>query len=220
MAQLDMTRRRSSKRKSITRHIEKRIIIATEGSETEPQYFESLRKEFKLRNVKLLKRSKTKSSPSNVIASLDKEKSKIERKYGKNKKDEYWVVIDKDEWQLEKVVEQIETKDYRLADSNPCFELWLLLHYESLDRLRGLEGSAATGGCASVEKELKKFDETYNKSRYEPGKYIEKINKAIKNAKETDTQPDDRWLNQIGTRVYRLAQSIIASAPSAKHLNN
>jgi len=217
-----MAKRRTRSRASKSKKLEprKRIIIATEGSKTEQQYFNTLKKELRLGNVELLKKG-TKSSPDQAVKRLDKYKETYSREL--NKHDELWLVIDNDgrsEQTLNKVLEQAKQNKYHLADSNPCFELWLLLHYESLDRLRGLEGSAATGGCASVEKELKKFDETYDKSRYEPGKYIEKINKAIKNAKETDTQPDDRWLNQIGTRVYRLAQSIIASAPSAKHVNN
>ncbi len=209
---------RRFRRKTATRDVKKLIIIATEGSKTELQYFDSLRSKFGLRNVKPLKRKRTRSSPLDVLKQLNREKGKLR---GTQRSNEYWAVIDKDNWSkqiLEQFITSAQRKGYKVADSNPCFELWLLLHYESVGRLKGLEGSAATGGCASVERELKKFDKNYDKSRYESAKYIEKIDNAIKNAAKTDTQPQDRWLNQIGTRVYRLAQSIIP--PSAKRLDN
>lgn len=120
---------------------------------------------------------------------------------------------------MNNVAQEAKQKNYHLADSNPCFELWLLLHYKRLNELKGLEG-AATDGCKSVEKELKKFDSTYAKSKYDTSKYIKNIDKAIKNAKRTDTQSQDRWLNQIGTRVYRLAKSIVDSSPSAQGRHN
>lgn len=216
-----------STRKSKNRVIKKRIIIAMEGSKTESRYFDSLIKKLELRNdkslhVKLLKRSKTDSSPLNVIESLNKERCEIEEEYGKQEKDEFWVVIDRDNWSteaLDKVASQAEKKKYCLADSNPCFELWLLLHHKRLRELKGLEGRAATGGCDSVKKELKKVDKNYDKSKYNTERYIEKIGNAIQYAKETDTEPQTRWLNSIGTRVYLLAQSVIDSS-SPQPLNN
>ena len=214
--------RRNTRKFKTRRTIKKRIIIAMEGSKTEPRYFDSLIKKLELRNVKLLKRSKTKSSPLNVIARLNKEKRKIEKEHGKREKDEFWAVFDRDNWpteMLDKVASQAKDKKYCLADSNPCFELWLLLHHKRLSELKGLEGSAATGGCDSVKRELKKFDENYNKSGYNTEKYIEKIDHAIANAKETDTESQVRWLNQIGTRVYLLAQSVIDSS-SPQPLDN
>ena len=210
---------KSKARATKKRIIKKRIIIAMEGSKTEPRYFDSLIKKLELKNVKsldvkLLKRSKTDSSPLDVIASLDKKRREIEKEYGKRKKDEFWAVFDRDNWptgMLDKVVSQAEKKKYRLADSNPCFELWLLLHDKRLSELKGLEGRAATGGCDSVKEELKKFDENYDKSKYNTERYIEKIGNAIQNAKETDTEHQTRWLNSIGTRVYLLVESIRSS---------
>ena len=210
MGRIDMAQRNTRKFKT-RRTIRKRIIIAMEGSKTEPRYFGSLIKKLGLRNVELLKRSKTKSSPLNVIASLDKERREIEKEYGKHEKDEFWAVFDRDNWPtetLDKVASQAEKKKYCLADSNPCFELWLLLHDKRLSELKGLEGRAAIGGCDSVKEELKKVDKNYDKSKYKTEGYIEKIGNAIQNAKETDTEHQTRWLNSIGTRVYLLVESI------------
>lgn len=44
--------------------------------------------------------------------------------------DEVWCVVDVDDFDLEPAVALAAKLDVRLAVSNPCFELWLLLHYQ------------------------------------------------------------------------------------------
>ena len=210
---------RRQTRETATRDAKKLIIIATEGSKTEPQYFNSLKAQYRLSNVKVLTRKSTRSSPKDVIKCLDKYK----RDNGFSKGDKFWAVFDRDNWPtetLDKVASQAKDKKYCLADSNPCFELWLLLHHKRLNELKGLEGRAAIGGCDSVKEELRKVDRNYDKSQYNTEKYIEKIDQAIANAKETDIQSKKTpLLNQISTRVYLLAQSVIDSS-SPQPLDN
>ncbi|MGH3935680.1 MAG: RloB family protein [Pseudonocardiaceae bacterium] len=45
--------------------------------------------------------------------------------------DEVWCVVDSDEFDLEPAVALAAKLDGRLAVSNPCFELWLLLHHQA-----------------------------------------------------------------------------------------
>jgi hypothetical protein len=52
--------------------------------------------------------------------------------------DVLWLVIDTDRWgdkQLSEVTSECVSKHFRLAVSNPCFELWLILHYEDSDSI-------------------------------------------------------------------------------------
>jgi len=204
------------------------IVIVAEGSKTEALYFENLAFDARYRNprvrVEVLDKESTASSPKDVIKRLNK----FKREYNLDQDDELWLVFDRDNWSeqmLSEVAQQAIQKNYHLADSNPCFEIWLLLHHKSLQDygevdLKEFEANQRTGNRTRLERELVRVCGSYNKSNPDLLHYIPFVATAIKNAKETDTQPDDRWLNQIGTRVYRLAQSIIASAPSAKHLNN
>ena len=57
----------------------------------------------------------------------------IEKKdFALEKDDELWVMIDVDRWNkstLQEIAKEARQKGYRLAISNPCFELWLLLHF-------------------------------------------------------------------------------------------
>ena len=206
--------RKPRSRGSRIRDVSKRIVIATEG-ETERIYFEEMTKGERYSNVKLAK--STKPDPDNVIKSLEQAKRKIEKKFALNDDDEFWVVIDKDRNDLEAVVRKVKRKGYCLAESNPCFEVWLLLHYKTLNQFRRLEASGDNRPCAPAEHELEKLDNNYdsaNKGKWNASKYIPKANTAIANARNSDVSPDDRWLNQIGSRVYKLAKSIIDSATS------
>ena len=69
--------------------------------------------------------------------------------------------------------------------------------------------------CDEIERRLKQtdMDPSYRKSRIDTKKYFDRIETAIKNAKLADSQPNNRYLNQIGSRVYKLVQSIIDSSP-------
>lgn len=139
--------------------------------------------------------------------------------------DELWAVIDHDgrpEKVLNNVAREAKKENYCLADSNPCFELWLLLHHKRLNQFKRLEASGDNRACSPAESELEKLDRSYdkdNKGRLNTSKYISRITTAIQYAKETDTQ-ETPLLNQIGTRVYLLAQSVIKSSPSSQRLDN
>ena len=193
------------------------FYVATEGSVTERKYFDALIKKYNLRNVRLLKKAPTRSSPIDVI-------KRLERQVGTRKKDHdvtlderFWAVFDTDRRPVDtlaKVSSRAARKSINLAASNPCFELWLLLHFGSLANLRGLEGSAATGGCKSVTDYLKRrFDKDYDKTNFDPTKYINQINSAINNATASGSRSDD-WMLTVGSHVYKLVQSIIASSPN------
>lgn len=214
MGKIGMAKRGSRRqaRETDTRDAKNLIIIATEGSKTESRYFNSLKTQYRLSNVKVLTRKSTRSSPKDVIKCLDKYK----RDNGLNKGDELWAVIDHDgrpEKVLNNVAQEAKKENYHLADSNPCFELWLLLHHKPLKQFRRLEASGDNRACSRAESELEKLDRSYdkdNKGRLNTSKYISRITTAIQNAKETDTQ-ETPLLNQIGTRVYLLVESIRSS---------
>ena len=195
----------------------KAIVIATEGSLTEPIYFESLAADERFRNprvtVTVLPTREGLSAPSHVIRRLDV----IRRRHVFVDGDELWLVIDKDGWEdgmLSEVARLANQKGYCIADSNPCFEVWLALHFCSIQGILGPDRRKALMRCINIVDRLKKvdMDPLYRKSSIGAKKYFDKITKAIQHAKLADIQPDDRYLNQIGSRVYRLVESIIESS--------
>ena len=200
------------------------FYVAMEGSVTERKYFDALISKYDLRNVYLLKKSPTRSSPHDVIKRLDQQAKKRKNDHGNILDEKYWAVFDTDNRPirtLRQVASKAARKKYCLAVSNPCFELWLLLHYGSLANMKGLEGSAATGGCESTIAYLKRrYDKTYEKSTLEPSEYVERVAEAINNATASDSDEDDAWMASVSSRVYKLVESIIESATSPNNPRN
>ena len=201
-----MARKKSprSKERRDRRKPKKRIFIATEGV-TEYIYFNKLKTEVGARNVDVLK-STTKTDPGSVRKRLANYKPKDG---DIRADDDLWLVIDKDDHDLNSVFSEADRRKYRFADSNPCFELWLIMHCKALHQLPGLEGSAAVGGCDKVIEELRKrIEPNYQKTDYKVSCYIERLETAMNNAEKTDKNKDAAWMNTVGTRVYKLADSI------------
>jgi hypothetical protein len=222
VAELGMAKRRfkSRTRKSEFRDA-KLIIIATEGTKTERKYFTDLALDGRYRNpkvhVNVLENQSTASSPDRIIRKLDE----FRRKYNLDQNDELWLVIDIDKWHprtLRDVAQQCEQKRYNLAVSTPCFEIWLLLHHKSLNEytkadLEEFLQNEKSGYRTRLEIELMTICGSYSKSKLNSDHYIPYIETAIQNAEDIDTSPDQRWLNELGTRVYLLAKSIISTSP-------
>lgn len=186
------------------------IVIATEGQKTEPSYFDGLKSiinNLKSRKIKikiLSAGTDNLSAPEHVLNRLNKFKN--DHQIGRG--DELWLVIDVDHWGLEKIKEVTDKatkKGYRLAISNPCFEVWLLCHKQPLPE------TTPPYGCDEIEQLLKDaLGGSYNKSRLDFTDFANDIEQAIQNAQAADTHPQDRWPQGVGTHVYKVVQSILS----------
>ncbi len=201
------------------RDIRKLFVVVSEGV-TEKIYLDDLaaHKRYNQPSVHVETILPTDSSPDQVLASLSEYNSKYE--LGGN--DELWLVIDRDRWEvsmLNRVTQEALQKGFCVADSNPAFELWLLFHHQSLDdytceELAELEANKKSGTRTTLELELISILGSYSKSNLKTSCYLANVDVAIANARASDIKESDRWLNQIGSRVYKLAQSIIDSSPN------
>ncbi len=202
------------------RGIKKIYVLVTEGTNTEPSYFGDLAADDRIRHpaVHFEIIPSPESSPDYVIAQL----SEFNNEHNLLETDELWLVIDRDKWKPHiwtRVAQEANQKGFLLADSNPCFELWLLLHHRSLEcytdtELREIQDNRKArmrSRKGKLDLELARICGSYNKSNLNTDDYLPHINTAIQNAVKSDISPNDRWLNQIGSRVYKLAQSIIDS---------
>ncbi len=214
-----MKTRRYSDRERIAgrRDIRKLFVVVSEGV-TEKIYLDDLAadKRYNHPSVHVETILPADSSPDHVLASLSEYNSKYE--LGDN--DELWLVIDRDRWEvpmLSRVTQVAFQKSFYVADSKPAFELWLLFHHRSLndytcEELTELEANEKSGTRTRLELELISILGSYSKSNLKTSCYLPNVDAAIANARASDISASDRWLNQIGSRVYRLVESIINSS--------
>lgn len=105
------------------------------GEETEPGYFRDLKESSKNPLVKVLIEGR-KDAPKNLVPLAIRKKNEAEKRSRERgsvflRYDEVWCVLDVDTHdRLPEVRELASREGVELAISNPCFELWALLHFQ------------------------------------------------------------------------------------------
>lgn len=86
--------------------------------------------------------------------------------------------------QYKYVMEQCRIRNFGLYLTNPCFEFWLLMHFEDvmdLDEKQLLDNPLVTSKRRYTEQELRNRLPGYEKSRYDALTLVKNIDIAIKN---------------------------------------
>lgn len=124
--------------------------------------------------------------------------------------DHIWCVFDIEEFgkrtgQIKKVLREAEDANINVALSNPCFEVWILCHFEKFGQ--------ALDKCKNVIAEVKRHIRTYNKGTSIYDEYLsERTDTAIDNAKALMTQHGevtDRIARNPSTEVYQLVELLL-----------
>jgi hypothetical protein len=126
---------RSLRRRTGTRRPKKTLVVFCEGEKTEPQYLEALKKQPEIRDAAAvdlrIETGHGGAVPLTLVLLAIDARSRAEAEEAEI--DEFWCVFDV-EWPrnhpgLSDAVRQARENDIRLAITNPCFELWLILHF-------------------------------------------------------------------------------------------
>lgn len=199
---------------------EKLFLLAYEGNETEPTYFEALKKNYRFNKdrieiVSLRRDAKdTKSAPKYVFDNLEK----IKDEYDLGNNDELWMIIDRD--RNGKNIEKYSTKcksnsNFYFALSNPCFEFWLLLHLKDIteftaDELSLIFENRKVGRKKTYLKKLLSniLPDGYNEANLQPERFLNNIEVAIFRAKNMNIDGED-YPKTLGTDVYKLIEKVI-----------
>jgi len=203
---------RPLQRRPASRNIEKIILIACEGSKTEPLYFNSIRQDLRSRTLKIIViPAQNKTDPSSIIDRVIEERKKLKDDGRWTNRDSAWAVFDGDE-HIEKSLEswqnamiKAQTKQIKLAITNPCFELWYLIHFQdhfaqiNRDQLKNL---------------LKKHIPDYNKSLClypNPLKPLteQAIQRAKQMARQTEHNKLDKYSNPCCSDLPELVGSLL-----------
>ena len=188
----------------------KLVILVTEGRETEPNYFNDLKKlnSFEQDLTLIIHKSKQGGTATALLkkVSIVIEESELESG------DQIWIIVDDDEKKKNEIDKFVawrknNTKTNNLAVSDPNFEFWLLLHFDCDYTVRGKKD------CENrlenqLRKELPNVRFKYDKSF--PSKFVTEdyIWKAVDRAKQRD-KTAIQWPGERSTRVYKLIELIL-----------
>ncbi len=190
------------------------FVIAAEGHRTEVQYFEGLSDELGQSNLDflILKRADSDSGLSHcshLLRQLDE--------YTKNnhlrKDDVLCVVTDRDSGcfspgQLLEALTHCNVNGYAFALSNPCFELWLLLHYIDVNLCTDEQKQEIKRNENNyLKKQLRSVAGSYNPSRLDFSCFWPYIEVAYSRA--ISLNPDNDWLDPIGTKVSDIIELLL-----------
>ncbi|HET9179710.1 MAG TPA: RloB family protein [Terriglobia bacterium] len=126
------------------------VLICCEGEVTEPTYLNGLKNELRIRLVRI-QVVPVGQDPKKLVDYAVDEKRRSEREARKSgdanlEYDEVWCVFDVDSHaHIPDAKQKANANGIHLAISNPCFELWLLLHFEN--RTAHIERQQAQSCC-------------------------------------------------------------------------
>ena len=138
---------RSLRRRVAFRTPKRTFLVFCEGTRTEPDYLKALRQEPAVRDSASvdirIDHDVSGAVPLTLVNAAAEARARNSQEQGEI--DEVWCLFDV-EWpqnhpKLPEARAKAEVSDVRLAISNPCFELWLALHFEN--RTGWLDNDAA-----------------------------------------------------------------------------
>jgi hypothetical protein len=203
------------------------FLVVTEGTVTEPVYFNLLRRELQLSVVRIKVQPGDAPDPRHVIETAAREAKEQERKARKGllgftdppRFDHVWAVIDTDVavrkgfWN--DVQQLAHARKVGLAHSTPCFQFWLLLHLAGFTTRSDLHDGAAAK--SAVKKALgRDYSTNEDTAREAIGSFIAKWPEAVGHAEAVRRHHQSACTPapcNPSTEVDRLARALNDSAP-------
>ncbi len=174
------------------------FIIICEGAIREKEYFEFFQKFSQRIKIMVLPPENNASAPNHSL----KRAQEYEKAIGLRDNDSLWIVSDVDRWEqraLGKVAKECDRRNnWQLAISNPCFEVWLFMHFQDIRETQG-----------DSPKEFKQALDRLLLGGYKVEVFAPLIEEAIRRAKASDTNPDHFIPNLPGTKLYQLAEQML-----------
>lgn len=198
------------------------FVIASEGRLSEPQYFAHIAEFLKTRQlgrlvkVEPLLRDDNASDFKRVLSMLDEYKSK----YSLKESDRLWCLVDADNWPEKNIAQAqqlCKQKQYEFCMTNPCFELWLLLHHLDINTVseqvkQHIFAPASSKEIVQLLHDILKqaYGEGYQKGKISDI-HLEKIPFALKQAFELELEKSHWTFETCCTRIHILIQQIFQS---------
>ncbi len=220
MPKLDRSRNRSLSslhRSGATRELKDKVYIVCEG-QTEQWYFNYLKKLSHCNSEVVIEVRG--GAPIGVVDRACEIKEKIDKNIKRLQKgdeipesdwpkDVVWTVFDterfSDNTSFHNAFTKAKDNNIQRAITNPCFEYWLLLHFEHPDDI--------FDGCKKAESKLKKYISEYQKGK-DASKYftLDKTKVAVERAKTICRSiPEDDKYHSTSSDLYKLVEVLFKS---------
>ncbi|NEA43107.1 RloB family protein [Streptomyces sp. SID11385] len=109
----------------------RKFLIVTEGTRTEPQYFENFAALLNAKAVQVVKVKPVGIGRDPAAVVREAERRRRAERNGGDPFDEVWCVVDVDRHEtLPRACKEARDLGIDVAISAPCFEIWLLWHFE------------------------------------------------------------------------------------------
>lgn len=201
------------RRTKVKKQPEKLYILAYEGNETEPQYYQAVKEHLRHTDtvIKILSlkrpRLDTMSAPKHVFNQLKNYKNS----HHTTPQDEFWMIIDRDRWKLEEWLEKCQQeKNFFVALTNPCFEFWLLLHHFDVGMFKEedlLQNKKLNKKKRFIDQYLNKHLEGgYQKNNIQAERFLPHLERAIAQAQLFAAND---LLTQLGSDNYKLLEKLL-----------
>ncbi|MCH0565350.1 RloB family protein [Streptomyces sp. MUM 2J] len=170
--QLRGTRRISKSKNKRFEHT--KILIAAEGANTEPQYFEKFTASIRAKAVRVVSVKPVGVGRDPLSVVNEAKRLRDLEKRGGDPYDAVWCVVDVDEHaSLERACIEASRLGIEIAISSPCFEIWLWWHFEN--RTAWVDANAL-----SKLLQKKGFSGKNMPDGFPYGQYVEAMNRAAK----------------------------------------
>ncbi|MEV6606321.1 RloB family protein [Kutzneria sp. NPDC051319] len=188
-------RRDNTGRHRVESRTRRHILIVCGGTRTELDYFEGL--------------TRARGNPAVQFTILGKgiapDQLVRHAKRVPGDHDEIWCVVDTDEFDIAKAARLADELGVRLVVSNPCFELWLLLHFVGSPRgVRELSAAAA------------QVDQTRARLRQVTGR-LRPVRRGRRGRGRAGRAARSEWAGPRAESVHRGVESSSTGPPGLKH---
>lgn len=129
--------------------------------------------------------------------------------------DKICIIVDRDEKsftvnQYDDVLNKCRINNYSLFVTNPCFEFWLLMHFDDvieLEEEKIRKNEKLSSKNRFLQSELNKRLKGYKKNKYDPQRLVINIDKAINNSFKFCNDINELKY-KIGTNLAKLIEDI------------
>ncbi len=184
------------------------ILIVTEGEATEPEYLNGFVRATKNPRVRIKVVGDAGTLPRTIVESAKELRNEAKKRASREKDDnlrydKVWCVFDRDNHpNFSNAKQMARDNGFELAVSNPCFELWLCLHFADQPGMK----------CGDVlQSRMKQHIPNYDK-HVDYSNYAAGYDAAVRRASRLEK--DAKAANEEGrnptTGVWRLTESIRA----------